>query len=69
MQVLSAGGSNMGRMDFDAILNHIGQCGKWQWRNFFLLWLTRDGYVNTIHIYVVHYVYYCVYKVTDTSGC
>jgi len=30
----------MGRMDFDAILNHIGQCGKWQWRNFFLLWLT-----------------------------
>ena len=32
----------MGRMDFDAILNHIGQCGKWQWRNFFLLWLTRD---------------------------
>ena len=36
-------------MDFDAILNHIGQCGKWQWRNFFLLWLTREGSVETIH--------------------
>jgi hypothetical protein len=27
-------------LDYDAILQHIGQCGKWQWRNFFLLGLT-----------------------------
>ena len=41
----------MGRMDFDAILNHIGQCGKWQWRNFFLLWLTREeNHLNTFHV-------------------
>ena len=26
--------------DYDQILEYIGQCGKWQWRNFFILWLT-----------------------------
>ena len=28
------------RVDYDNVLRYIGQCGKWQWINFFLLWLT-----------------------------
>eukprot|EP00095_Tigriopus_kingsejongensis_P000969 maker-scaffold83_size396513-snap-gene-2.32 protein:Tk00969 transcript:maker-scaffold83_size396513-snap-gene-2.32-mRNA-1 annotation:"PREDICTED: uncharacterized protein LOC103466540" len=27
-------------IEYDNVLKYIGQCGKWQWRNFFLLWLT-----------------------------
>ena len=49
------------RMDFDAILNHIGQCGKWQWRNFFLLWLTREE-ENSLNIIT------SALSLKDTSG-
>jgi len=32
-----------GHVDYDQVLRHIGQCGKWQWINFFLLWLTSGA--------------------------
>ncbi len=30
-------------LDYDLVLKHIGQCRAWQWRNFFLLWLTSGA--------------------------
>ncbi len=33
----------MTAVDFDLVLKHIGQCGTWQWRNFFWLWLTSGA--------------------------
>ena len=34
------GSSGTNHVDYDLVLKYIGQCGRWQWKIFFWLWLT-----------------------------
>ena len=35
-------------LDYDVVLGYIGQCGKWQWRNFLLLGLVRGVLIKQL---------------------